>query len=301
MKTKDWLNFWFLGLVWGTSFLWIKIAVADVSPAVLVSFRAFFGATSLAIAILAAKKAGGFWQTLREHWFDFTFMGFFNIAVPWILISWAEQSIDSGLAAVLNSTMPLFTIMIAPLFIPDDRITLPKVVGMVIGFLGVVVLLSPDLKSDSGSNLLGQVGMMLAALSYSVSSIYARKKGARINPEMMSMMQFVTGTVFATIFSLVAGGSFVFPKQPMTWVALLWLGLLGSALAYMIYFSMLKRIGPTRMSTVTYIPPMIGMMLGALFLGEQITRISLLGAVLILSGILIVNIQRKPAPIPVSR
>jgi len=301
MKTRDWLNFWFLGLVWGTSFLWIKIAVADVSPAVLVSFRAFFGATGLAIAILAAKKAGGFWQTLREHWFDFTFMGFFNIAVPWILISWAEQSIDSGLAAVLNSTMPLFTIMIAPLFIPDDRITLPKVVGMVIGFLGVVVLLSPDLKSDSGSNLLGQVGMMLAALSYSVSSIYARKKGARINPEMMSMMQFVTGTVFATIFSLVAGGSFVFPKQPMTWVALLWLGLLGSALAYMIYFSMLKRIGPTRMSTVTYIPPMIGMMLGALFLGEQITRISLLGAVLILSGILIVNIQRKPAPIPVSR
>jgi drug/metabolite transporter (DMT)-like permease len=111
MKTKDWLNFWLLGLIWGTSFLWIKIAVADVSPAVLVSFRAFFGAIGLGIAILAAKKAGDFWQVLRCHWFDFAFMGLFNIAVPWILISWAEQSIDSGLAAVLNSTMPLFVII----------------------------------------------------------------------------------------------------------------------------------------------------------------------------------------------
>ena len=228
-------------------------------------------------------------------------MGLFNIAVPWILISWAEQFIDSGLAAVLNSTMPLFTIIIAPIFILDDRITFPKVVGLVIGFLGVVVLLSPDLIGGSSSNLLGQAGMMLAALSYAVSSVYARRKGAEINPEMLSMMQFATGTIFATAFSLIAGGSFGFPKLPMTWVALLWLGLLGSALAYMIYFSMLKRIGPTRMSTVTYIPPMIGMLLGALFLGEQITWISILGALLILSGILIVNMQRKATPIPVSK
>ena len=117
MKSRNSLLFWILGLVWGTSFLWIKIAVQDVSPGVLVAFRASIAAFGLIPVILLNKKVQFKWTDLKKHFLDFVFMGFFNIALPFILIAWAEQHVDSGLAAILNSSTPLSTIIISSYFV----------------------------------------------------------------------------------------------------------------------------------------------------------------------------------------
>ena len=293
MKNKDWVLFYLVGLIWGTSFLWIKIAVEDVSPMMLVAFRTLFGSLGLGLIVALNKQARVSWIIIRKRLFDFFLLGMFNIALPWLLISWAEQFIDSGTAAVLNGTMPLFTILLSPIFIEDDRITLPKLGGLVIGFIGVVILMAPSIQGKWSNDLLGQAAILMATLSYASATVFARKKSGGLPAQMQAFLQLSAGTIIIWVTVLFTEKPIIFPQLPITWFALLWLGLLGSCIAYIIYFSLLHKIGPTRMSMVTYIPPLIGMFLGVVFLKEQFYWQSLLGALLILSGIAIVNLRQE--------
>jgi len=293
MKNKDWILFWLAGLIWGTSFLWIKIAVDDVSPIMLVAFRTLFGSLGLGLIVALNKQAHVSWNIIRKRLFDFFIMGMFNIAFPWLLFSWAGQFIDSGTSAILNGTMPLFTILLSPIFIQDDRITLPKVGGLVIGFIGVVILMAPSIQSEWSNDLLGQAAILLATLSYASAIVFARKKSGGLPAQMQAFLQLSAATIIIWVTALFTEKPIIFPQLPITWLALLWLGLLGSCIAYIIYFSLLHKIGPTRMSMVTYIPPLIGMILGVVFLKEQFYWQALLGAILILSGITIVNLKQK--------
>ena len=293
MKNKDWILFWLAGLIWGTSFLWIKVAVNDVSPIILVAFRTLFGSLGLGLIVALNKQAHVSWNTIKKHIFNFSFLGMFNIALPWILFSWAEQFIDSGTAAVLNGTMPLFTILISPIFIKDDRITLPKLGGLLIGFIGVVILMIPTIQGGWSNDVLGQAAILVATLSYASATVFARKKLHGLPSQMQALLQLSAATIIIWVTALFTEKPIIFPQLPITWLALLWLGLLGSCIAYIIYFSLLHKIGPTRMSMVTYIPPLIGMILGVVFLKEQFYWQALLGAILILSGITIVNLKQK--------
>jgi drug/metabolite transporter (DMT)-like permease len=291
MKIKDWLLFWTLGLVWGTSFLWIKIAVTEISPFMLVSFRTLFGLLGLSAYLLLVKSARGEWKQMLKKLWVFGVLGLTNIVTPWLLISWAGQHIESGLSSILNSTQPLFTIMIVPFFVPDDRFTLKKAVGLLTGFIGVVILLYPNRGGAWGNHLAAQAAVLLAALCYGGSTVFARKMAGGLPSQTQAFMQFLTATAMMWVFTLTTQNPLVFPRQPITWLALLWLGLLGSALAYIIYFDLLPRIGPTRMSMVTYILPMIAVLLGIIFLDERFHWGAIIGALLILSGITIVNVR----------
>jgi len=291
MKTRDWLLFWLLGIIWGTSFLWIKIAVTEISPFMLVSFRTLFAALGLGLYILLDRKNRVEWGQVRARLGVFFVLGLVNIVIPWVLISWGEQHIDSGLSAILNSTMPLFTIMISPFFVSDDRFTLPKAAGLLTGFIGVVILLLPNIGAQWSHQMAGQVAVLVAAFCYGVASVYARKKAQGLPPQMQAFLQFLMGTLIIWIFTLAVDRPLLFPHQPITWLALLWLGLLGSGLAYIFYFDLLPRLGPTRTSMVTYIPPLVGVLLGVVFLGERFHWESILGALFIFSGISIVNLR----------
>ncbi len=292
MKTKDWVIFWGLGGIWGTSFLWIKIAVGDVTPLVLVSFRTLFASLGLAAILLFNHKDVPAWKELRLRLPDFVVLGVCNIAIPWALISWGQQFIDSGIASILNSAMPLFTIILAPLMIKEERITLPKVVGLVTGFIGVMALMLPSIRGGWNDNLFGQAACLLATVFYAFSTVYARKKGQGLPPTLQAFLQISTGTVLVWLITFGVEGMPKLPTTPITWLALVWLGLLGSCLAYIFYFYLLHRIGPMRVSLVTYVPPLIGVLLGILFLGEGFYWQAILGAVLILSGISIVNLDK---------
>ncbi len=296
MSTKDWLRFWILGLIWGTSFLWIKMAVTEVSPFVLVGFRTLFGALGLLVILWSQKTFPKSWKEIRLWLGVFAVVGLINVALPFVLISWSEQYISSGIASILNSTVPLFTMLLAPLVLRDDRMTLPKTAGLLIGFVGVLILFSPELAQGINQGLFGQGVMLLATLSYAAGSIYVRlaERARGLAPQLQVFLQLGTATVMVWLFTGVAERPIVLPRLPITWLALLWLGLLGSCVAYILFFALMNSIGPTRTTMVTYIPPLVGVLLGAVFLGEHLNWQAILGGVLILSGIAVVNMKKLP-------
>ncbi len=284
MSAKNWLKFLFLGLVWGSSFLWIKIALREVGPLTLVMFRVFFATLGLLFFVLSAKtsfKAKWFWK--------FAFVGFFNVAMPFALISWSEKSISSGMAAILNSTVPLFTILIAPIFLQDEKFTVNRVAGLLIGFSGVIFLMLNKTGGSSGSITLGIVFMLIAACSYAISGVFARKKSGDIPVEAVSFGQMAASLCFIAPAALIVEAPFKLPALPTTYVSLLWLGLLGSCISTLVWYSLLHSVGPTRTSMTTYMFPLVGVLLGAVFLSEKMDWHVLVGGALILLAIFIVN------------
>jgi drug/metabolite transporter (DMT)-like permease len=294
MSTKDWLRFWALGLIWGTSFLWIKVAVTEISPYVLVGFRTLLGALGLLVLLVVSKSSGLRWKELRPWVGPFAVVAFVNVALPWILISWSELYIPSSVAAILNSTAPLFTMLFAPLLLKDDRLTKAKAIGLFVGFLGVVALFAPQLSSKLNMNLIGEGAMLLAGCCYGLGTVLARRNGQGISPQIQSFLQLGLASLMVWGFTFVVARPVVLPRLPITWLGLVWLGLLGSCFAFILYFSLIHSIGPTRTSMVTYILPLVGVILGTLFLNERLHWTALLGGALILSGIAVVNVKQLP-------
>lgn len=290
MKPKDLLAFIGLSLAWGSSFYWIKIAVGEVGPFVLVAFRLLFGILGLTVVLFFNRPIA---PLDRRTWQNLLILGITNTALPFVLISWAEQHIDSAVASILNSSVPLFTMVIAHFALNDDRMTPRRVLGLLVGFAGVVVLTVRDIGGDVRLNLLAQGAMILAVLFYAGSSVMARRNTKGIQPAVQALIPLLSAEAFITTGALLVESPVQFPALPMTWIALIWLGLIGSCLAYLFYFYLLHSIGPTRATMVTYTFPVVGVALGVGFLGETLDVYLVTGAVLILGSLLIVN--RKKA------
>ncbi len=302
MKLKEWGLFTLLGLIWGTSFLWIKIAVQEVGPFVLVAFRLLFGLAGLLVVMFFKRQSI---PRDRKTWLAFLFMGFFNTALPFTLISWGETRIDSGLASILNGTVPLFTIVIAHFWLHDEKITLPRIGGLIVGFIGVVVLVSRDIGPQGlHGNIFGQLAVIAAAISYAAAITFSRRYLRGVAPVLQTFAVLLIADAMMWLAVPVAEKPLVWPSLPITWLALAWLGVLGSCTAYLMFFSLINAWGPTRASLVTYVFPVIGLILGILFLGEKADWRLVAGSLLIVGGILVVNLKQfawitqalKPAP-----
>ena len=290
MKPKHWLIFILLGTIWSASFLWIKIAVQEVGPFTLVAFRVLFGALTGILLALFTRAA---WPRDRATWLVYLWLGLGSVVVPFVLISWGEKTIDSAIASILNATTPLFTILIAHYALRDDRITLPKVLGLVVGFTGVVILLSRDLSAGSHSSVLGQAAVLVAAFLYAVFSVYARLKTAHVPGLVRGAAPLITASLVMWVVTPLVESPFRLPSLPITWVALLWLGILGSGLALIMWYYLLHEIGPTRTTVVSYIFPLGGVILGVIFLHEPLTWQLAAGALLIILGSVVINWSPK--------
>jgi drug/metabolite transporter (DMT)-like permease len=290
MTTRHWIFFTLLGTIWSASFLWIKIALAEVGPITLVAFRVLFGLTFAAGAVFLTRAA---WPRTLGGWFPFLILGLTSVAIPFMLISWGELSIDSAVAAILNATVPLFTVIIAHLFLGDDRMTMQRVIGLLVGFSGVIILLSKDINSNVNNTILGQLAVILASLFYAASSVYARRTTQNAPGLVRGAGPLVSATLAMWIAVLLVERPFKLPGLPLTWIALLWLGVLGTGLAIILWYYLLHEIGPTRTGMVTYIMPLGGVILGVIFLNEQLSWQLVVGALLIVSGIVVVNWVRR--------
>lgn len=290
MKMKDWLAFLALGLAWGSSFLWIKIAIQEIGPFTLVALRLLFGVVGL-LAVVAYSRPR--WPGARRLWWVLVVLGLTNTAVPFVLISWGELYIDSAVAAVLNSTVPLFTMLIAHVFLSDDRITLPRIVGLLVGFGGVVVLLSRDLDFQSGlsGGVLGQGAVLLAALFYAGSGVFARRNTQGLSPIVQALVPLVVADSAIWLAVPLAEPPFTLPQLPLTWIAILWLGLVGSCFAYLLYYYLLHSVGPTRTTLVTYVFPLVGVALGVIFLNELLDWHLFVGGTMVVGSIAVVNLR----------
>lgn len=286
MKLKDWLAFAALGLAWGSSFLWIKIAVAEVGPFTLVALRLLFGVLGL-LAVAGFKRPD--WPVRGPVWRSLVILGLINTAIPFVLISWGELYIDSAVAAVLNSTVPLFTMIVAHLFLSDDRLTAMRLFGLLIGFVGVVVLLLRDLEGGFSGSALGQGAVLLAAMFYAGSSVFARRNARGVSPIVHSLVPLVAADAALWLVTPFAETPLTLPALPLTWLAIAWLGLIGSCLAYLLYFYLLHSVGPTRTTLVTYVFPLVGVVLGVVFLNELLDWNLLVGGGLVVGSIAVVN------------
>jgi drug/metabolite transporter (DMT)-like permease len=270
--------------------MWIKIALREVGPFTLVFFRVFFASCGLLFYFLITRR-----KFNAKNLGILAVIGFFNVAFPFALISWSEKSISSGLASILNSTVPLFTMLIASFFVVEDKLTPKRITGLLLGFVGVIVLMSNRVETGSDKQILGIIAMLVAACSYGASAVFARKTNHRVNPQDQSLGQMITGTLFITPAMLAFESPFQLPVNGGTYFALAWLGLLGSFVAALLWFGLINDVGPSRTSMVTYIFPLVGVVLGLIFLKETMDWHLYAGGLLILGGILIVNFKNKIA------
>jgi len=289
LKTKHWIVFITLGIIWSSSFLWIKIGLQEIGPMALVAFRMLLGAlTAAGIAIHQKVKWPRDWKT----WGIYAILGPASLAIPIFFISWGEQTIDSAVASILNATVPLFTIVIAHFWLRDDKMTAPKVIGLLIGFAGVVVLFSEDLLASQHKNVIGQLSVILASLFYAWSAVYARRATQHVTGVLRGALPLITASLFIWIIGPITEKPFLFPSLTLTWIAALWLGVLGSGIAMIMFYYLLHEIGPTRTTLVTYIFPPGGVMLGVLFLNEHLSWQLLAGTALIIASLFVVNLKQ---------
>jgi drug/metabolite transporter (DMT)-like permease len=291
MKVKEWGAFVLLGLIWGSSFLWIKIGVADITPTVLVTLRISFGLIGLLVVMAATRQS---FPRDRSTLLKYVFMGVFNLVLPFLLITWGETKIDSSMAAILNGAQPLFIIVIAHFWLHDEKITLPRFGGLIIGFIGVVVLVAQDFNPGTlQGDIWGQLAVVLAAISYATALTFSRKYLRGTKPVVQSTMILVVGAIIMWPLMSVTNQPIVLPSTPLTWIAVIWLGLLGLCIAYLLFFYLNNAWGPTRASLVTYIFPIVGVFLGIIFLNEQPSWNMVIGSLLVIGGIVVVNLKPR--------
>jgi len=301
MKLKDWFAFLGLVIIWGSSFFWIRIALDEIGPVMLVAFRLLFGMLGLvaAIAILRPDL-----PRQRSVWVMLLILAVTNTAFPFILISWGEQFIESGVTSLINGSVPILTLIIAHFFLADERITLQRAFGIITGFGGLVLLVSRGFgEADFQAHLFGQLAVLLASLSYAGSAVFVRRSMRSISPIIQAFVTVSAADLIVWVLVPITESPVTFPVLPITWIGLVWLGLFGACIAYMLYFYLIQSIGATKTSLVTYGTPVVAVFLGVTFLDERLDWQLIAGAALIFAGIYIVNAarRRKKAALPQTR
>ncbi|NDJ78723.1 MAG: DMT family transporter [Chloroflexi bacterium] len=287
---REWIIFWTLGVIWGSSFLLIKVGVEDLGPLPLVTIR--LGLAALAMQVFL-RLTGRHWPRQRTATIALIFIGVMNTAVPFTLITWGEQDIDSGLATVLNATVPLFTLVIAHMALADERITPQKAAGLLVGFVGVALLASRDTESSSPNTISGQLAVLGAALCYATSAVVIRRYLRQVDPFVIAGHSLAVGWVAITTVTLVVVHPFPSPADlgPDAVAAVITLALLNTMVAYFLFYHLMDQWGATRTTLVTYVMPPVGLTLGAVFLDEAVDWQIVVGAALILGGIVTANLR----------
>ncbi len=294
-----WFLFTALTAIWGASFLFIKIALETLPPLTIVALRLTLGALLVWGFVLVQRLS-----VTDIPWGHMVFVGLTNNALPFMLITWGEQYIPSGLASLLNGAMPIFTALLSYVWLRAERLNRLQWSGVFLGFVGMAWLFLPDAWRawqglDTWYGVLAQLATVLAALCYAVGTVYARRYLRNCDPFLSAAAQLSVGTVVLWPLAFLAGpGLTAAALSPRTLLAVGWLGLASSGLAYVIYYGLLRRIGATQIAMVTYTIPVVGLILGAVVLGEPIHVNVIVALGLILTGILLVNRKPRPASQP---
>ncbi|WP_417453807.1 DMT family transporter [Kiloniella sp.] len=280
-----------LGAIWGSSFFLIKITLESVTPVTLTAFRLFFASIVLSGLVLILGKR--FPRDLQT-WGYYALIGVTGNILPFVLISWGELHIDSGLAAILMAIIPLTALLIAHLWTEDEKMSLPKFVGTVVGFGGVILLVGPEALNGLGDSVLGQLAVAFASFCYGASSVYARKVG------LVKQDPIVNGSGILLCASLMALPMAFIVEDPMSLEpnllsigSLLVLSVVSTAIAYIILYYLLGAVGATFTALNNYLVPVFGMIWGFVFLSESYKLEAFIALAVILLGIIITQIKGK--------
>ena len=281
-----------LALIWGASFLFIKLAVRDMSPATLVFSRAILGAVTLGL-IFAARRQTPFPAGTRARLLPFLVLAVLGSLVPWVAIAFGEQSISSALASILNATTPLWTAVFAFWVTPAERPSALNYLGVAIGFVGTGILIAPDLIGKPvQASTIGTLAVVGAACSYAVSALVSRRRLRGVSPLQVGFWQLtLTAPLALAVAAPTIGTTHL--RLPSI-AAMIFLGAGGSGIAFLLYYFMMNTLGATRATTVTFLVPVTAVFWGATLLREAITIPILAGMGVILLGLFLTSRPRKP-------
>jgi len=285
MSRSEWLLLIFLSLLWGGSFFFNEILLRELRPFTLVFGRTTLAAIVLTILIYTTGKK---MPSSVGVWGAFFVMGVLNNLVPFSLIVWGQQQIDSGLAAILNATTPLFSVVLAHLLTREEKLNLHRGGGVLLGLVGVTALIGPDALKGLGVQGIAQLAVLGASGSYAVAGIFGRR--FREMPVMVPAAGMLACTaVMALPLAWLVDGPFPVRLAPETWGALFGLALVSTAIAYLIYFRVLATAGATNVLLVTFLIPVTSLFLGVLVLKEQVEWTLFAGMGLIFAGLILVD------------
>lgn len=291
MGPEEWALLVLLATLWGGSFFLAKVAVAEISPLTLVLGRVGIAA----VALLAVVRLAG-WRMPRERgvWLAFLGMGALNNLLPFALIFWAQTSIASGLASILNATTPLFGVLLAHVLTRDERLTPARLAGALTGLGGVALMIGSEAITEGGFHLLPQLACLLAAVSYAMAGIYGRRFGG-MAPLVVAAGQVSASTLMALPVVLLVDRPWTLAvPSAAAWAAVVALALVCTALGYVLFFRILKAAGATNILLVTLLVPVSAILLGSLILGESLAARHVLGMALIAVGLACID-GRLPA------
>jgi len=296
MHPQDWLLLVLLSTLWGGSFFFVGVAVRELPPATIVLVRVALGAAML-LALL--RLFGSALPKRPADWQAYAIMGLLNNVIPFSLSAAGQMYITSGMASVLNATTPLFTVLVLAGF-GDERLIARRIFGVTIGLIGVIILRQPG--AASSDQAIGILLCLGAALSYGFSGLWGRRKLTGVAPITSATAQLVcSSAMMAVIAGVVDRPWRLLMPGLATWLSLIGLAALATALAYIVFFRILTRSGATNVMLVTLLIPVTAILLGWLVLGEPLTAWEILGALVIGSALLVIDgriftwLRRRPA------
>ncbi len=268
-----------LALIWGSSFMFIKVAVRELDPATLILGRVGLATLTLAVVVPLALGVRGTLRALRLHWRALVVVGLVNTAVPFWLLSWGETRIDSGLASILQASVPIFVVLLAFGFFHDQRVTGPRLVGVAVGFVGVALLVG----AQPEGKIVGALAVVAMSACYAAGGLLTRRHLSDAPPQVVAL-----GTAAVAALASLGPGVARAPSEAPSWKALASvavLGVVGTAFAYLLFFTIIAGAGAAYASLVTYLVPPVALVYGALFLDERVGGAALAGLALILAGV----------------
>ncbi|MFT4553772.1 MAG: drug/metabolite transporter (DMT)-like permease [Chlamydiales bacterium] len=284
MLIKDLLGIILLASLWGPTFLFTKIIVEEIHPLTLSFLRCALGSLSLAIVLWFKKTE---MRPLLKHWKKFAISGILGNALPFVFCSYGEVYVDSATAGIFEGTIPIFTLIFTYLFMPSQKLTRGQVYGVVLGFIGLLVIFAPGVSSSNfftfNDELLGKVYLLSMACCFAASFVYAKKYCASFPPLQGVFFQLFYSALFL-LPTLAFVGNHTLLTLPSTHVVLstLWLGSIGTASSWCLYFFLLKRVSAAEVSLATYLCPIFAIALGMAFLGEEPSNNLYFGTLLII-------------------
>ena len=293
VKLLDWLGLITLVIMFGSAFMFTKLAVQDFPPAIVAGGRIVIAALVLLPIALIRKEKFGF---VRNTWMLIIALAITGDCLPFYLISWGQQSVDSSIAGILMAIMPLTTIFLAHFFVKGEPLTRYRVIGFVLGFVGIIILLGPAAyaKLESGSHeFTSMLAILIAALSYAVNMILAK----RLPQESILAISTVV-LVFASLimlpFLLAMNDKWWLDMTSIGFSSLILLGLFPTGLATIVYFAVIARAGPSFLSQINYLIPVWAVLMGIIFLSEHIDLGAFIALAVILLGIAVAQ-RQKPS------
>ena len=279
-----------VALLWGASFLFIKVAVRELDPATLIMGRLGLGA--LALAAIAPFMVGGRRTLLeiRRNAPSLLVVALVNVALPFWLLSWGETRIDSGLASIIQASVPIFNALIAFGFFHEQRVKGRNLVGVAVGFVGVALLVG----AQPQAKILGALAVVGMATCYAAGGLLARHHLSEVRPQAVAL-----GTTVVAAFAMLPTGVIFAPDHVPGWkpiASVVFLGVVGTAFAYLLFYTIIAGAGAGYASFVTYLVPPVALAYGAVFLGESIRWPAIAGLVLILTGVALGTGRRRRVP-----